>query len=209
MTMILDNRYHRGFATERLDSNQEPRIRNDAHGYYIMSLSENTKVYFDDYYSFLEKTFAKAKAERQLLTRKIEETPPDRTETLSFYRARGVVVDLLLKTIIKFYSDGSNLGIIMSPWCFGTVMLEKIEVYRDRLSKGEVTDRNVPEYPYYVIKYLDEVYKTTLLELFDFPEKAFLMRWQYSELLKRYSRILTEITTSLQSVLTTIKNNGS
>ncbi|MEW5994715.1 MAG: hypothetical protein AB1744_09990, partial [Candidatus Zixiibacteriota bacterium] len=105
--------------------------------------------------------------------------------------------------------DGANLGVVMSPWCFGTVMLEKVETYRDRLSKGEISDSNVPDYPYYVVRYIDEIYKVTLLELFDFPEKAFQMRWQYSELLKRYSRMLTEITNSLQSVLTTIKNYGS
>ena len=94
----------------------------------------------------------------------------------------------------------------MTPWCFGTVMLEKIEVYRERLSKGEVDDPNVPEYPFYVVNYIDETYKVILLEMFDFPEQAFQMRWQYSELLKRYSKILTNITTSLNSVMNTIKN---
>ncbi len=67
----------------------------------------------------------------------------------------------------------------------------------------------MPDYPYYVIRYIDEIYKSVLLELFDFPEKAFEMRWQYSELLKRYSKILTNITTSLHSVLGMIKNYGA
>ncbi len=206
---MLDNRFQRGFSPERLASTKEPKIRKDDRGYFIMSLSENTKVYFEDYYRFLEKTYAKALAERQKLDEKLKQISPEKTETISYYRAKGVIVDLLLRTIIRFYTDGANLGVIMTPWCFGTVMLEKVEVYRDRLSKGEVNDPNVPEYPYYVIKYIDEIYKTTLLEIFDFPEKAFQMRWQYSELLKRYSKILTEITNSLQSVLTTIKNYGS
>ena len=206
---MLDGRYQRGFSSTRLASTQEPKVRKDDRGYFIMSLSENTKVYFEDFYKFLEMTYAKAQAESSSLTEKLQQTPLEKTETLSYYRAKGVVVDLLLRTIIKFYTDGANLGVVMTPWCFGTVLLEKVEVYRDRLSKGEVRDRNIPEYPYYVIKYMDEIYKATLLELFDFPQKAFQMRWQYSELLKRYSKILTEITSSLQSVLMTIRNYGS
>lgn len=206
---MLDNRYHRGFSEERLTSIQEPRVRKDDNGFFLMSLSENTKVYFEDYYRFLERTFAKAKAERSRLNEKLFTTPADRAETQAYYRARGVIVDVLLRTIIRFYTDGANFGVVMTPWCFGTVMLEKIEVYRDRIARGEVDDTNIPDYPYYTIRYMDEIYKPTLLELFDFPEKAFHMRWQYSELLKRYSRILSDITTSLNSVLGTIKNYGS
>jgi len=47
-----------------------------------------------------------------------------------------------------------------------------------------------------------------LLELLDFPEEAFKMRWQYSELLKRYSGILSNITTQLQSVLANVRQLG-
>ena len=206
---MIEGRFHRGFSPERLAASKEPKVRKDDKGYFIMSLSEKSKVYFDDYYKFLEKTYAKARAERSHLNEKLFTTPTENIETLSYYRARGVIVDILIKTIIRFYTDGANLGIIMTPWCFGTVMLEKIEVYRNRISKGEVEDSNIPEYPYYVIRYIDETYKTTLLEMFDFPEKAFQMRWQYSELLKRYSRILNDITSSLNSVLVTIKNYGA
>ncbi|MFH1686023.1 MAG: hypothetical protein ABIE70_00705 [bacterium] len=206
---MLEGRYKRGFATDRLTSVTEPRIQKDDKGFFLMSLSENTKVYIDDYYGFLESTYARARAERIALDSKLSTIDAGSLETLSYYRARGVIVDLLMKTIIRFYTDGANLGVIMSPWCFGTVILEKTEVYRDRLGKGEVNDPNVPDYPYYVIRYLDEVYKTTLLELFDFPEQAFQMRWQYSELLKKYSKILTNITGSLNSVLGMIKNYGS
>jgi hypothetical protein len=207
--LMLDGRYQRGFSLERLASTKEPKVRKDDQGYFIMSLSENTKVYFDDFYCFLELTYAKAKAEQQSLTEKLARAPQRNAEAIAYYRAKGVIVDLLLRTAIQFYTDGANLGIIMTPWCFGTVLLEKIEVYRDRLARGEVHDANIPDYPYYVIKYIDEIYKATLLELFDFPEKAFQMRWQYSELLKRYCQILTEITSSLHSVLLTIKNYGS
>jgi hypothetical protein len=67
----------------------------------------------------------------------------------------------------------------------------------------------LPEYSYYVVRYLDEVYRKTLLDIFEFPDKAFSMRWQYSELLKRYSKALSNISTSLQSVMMLVKSYGT
>jgi len=206
---MLEGRYQRGFSPERLAADQEPKVRNDERGYYIMSLSENTRVYFNDFYSFLEISYERASATRKSLDEKIAATSDDSAETLSYYRANGVIVDLLMRTIRRFYTDGSNLGVVMTPWCFGTVVLEKVEVYRDRLSKGEVSDSNVLDYPYDIVKYIDEIHKIVLLGLFDFPEKAFQMRWQYSEILRRYSGILSDITSRLQSVLSTVKNLGA
>ncbi|MEW6410902.1 MAG: hypothetical protein AB1483_00350 [Candidatus Zixiibacteriota bacterium] len=206
---MLEGRYQRGFSNERLAECTDPRVRKDETGYYTMSLSENTKVYFDDFYRFLELTYDNAQRHRDELTLKIANTPITHEETMAYYRAKTVIVDILMKAIRRFYCDGGNFGIVMTPWCFGTVVLEKIEVYKERLSKGEVDDPNIPEYPFYVIKYIEEIYKVTLLELFDFPENAFHMRWQYSELLRRYSKILTNITDSLNSVLNTVKNYGS
>jgi hypothetical protein len=204
--LMLDGKYQRGFSFERLDATSEPKVRKDEGGFYIMTLSENTKVYFDDFYRFLERVFERADLERQILNQKIADTTPDCTETLAYYRARGVIIDQIRKGVLRFYTDGSTFGVVMTPWCFGTVMLERIEAYRERVSKGEIDDTNIPDYPYYVVQYLDEIGKSTLLELFDFPEEAFQMRWQYSELLKKYSTILTSITGSLKSVLDSIRN---
>ena len=205
---MLEGKFQRGFSYERLASTTEPKVRRDDIGFYMMTLSENTKVYFDDYYRFLERVYNRACLEKDLIEQKIADTLPENSETISYYRARGVILDQVKKGVLRFYTDGSTFGVIMTPWCFGTVMLEKIESYRDRLSRGDAIDSNVPEYPYYVVQYLDEITKITLLELFDFPEEAFQMRWQYSELLKRYSGILTSITGSLKSVLDSIKNKS-
>jgi len=206
---MLEQRYHRGFSTERLVKEQEPRVNKDEQGYYIMSLSENVKVYIEDFYNFLESTYNRAAAEKKALDEKIENTPQANSETLTYYRSNAVIVGLVMRTIRRFYTDGSNLGVIMTPWCFGTVVLEKVEVYRERISKGEVRDDNVVGYPYDIVRYMDEIHKTVLLELFDFPEKAFEMRWQYSEILRRYSRILSDITGRLQAVLSTVKSFGT
>jgi hypothetical protein len=203
---MLEGKYYRGFSEERLAAGTEPKVRRDDKGYYIMSLSENAKIYFEDFYRFIEDTYQNALAERDIIEGKIFGTKESKSETMAFYRAKLVIANQLLVTLRRFYTDGSNFGVIMTPWCFGTVMLEKIEVYRDRISKGDVRDADLGDYPYDVVRYIDEIYKTVLLELFDFPEEAFKMRWQYSELLKRYSRMLSDITTSLQSVIRSVKN---
>lgn len=207
--IVLDGRYQRGFSRERLAATKEPKVRSDERGFYIMTLSENTRVYFDDYYEFLRTVYDRALKDKERVIERIATTAKDNAETLAYYRARGVILDLVMRTVLRFYTDGSNLGVVMTPWCFGTVILEKVEVYRDRLSKGEIDDPNIPDYPYYVIKYMDEIYRATLLEIFGFPEQAFQMRWQYSELLKRYSKVLTDITGSLQSVIRSVKNIGT
>lgn len=203
---MLEGKFQRGFTTERLASTIEPRVRQDDGGYYLETLSEQVKVYFEDFYTFLEQVYDRCESEIEVLRDKIADTSPDNSETLSYYRARIIIVSVVRKAALNFYMDGSNFGVIMTPWCFGTVALEKIEVYRERLGRGEAQDPYAPSYPYYVIKYMDEICKATLLDLFDFPEKAFQMRWQYSELLRRYSKVLSKINESLETVLLRIKN---
>ena len=206
---MLDNKFKRGFHSEKLESVNEPKVHKDTGGHFIYTLSENVKVYFDDYYLFLENVYERSSRELESIDSKLSEIDEDYTETLSFYRAKKIVVELIRRTILSFYTDGSNFGVIMTPWCFGTVVLEKTELYRERLAKGDIQDSNIPEYPYYVIKYMDEIYKKALLDIFDFPTDAFKMRWQYSELLKRYSKVLSNITSSLNSVLLMVKNYGT
>lgn len=205
--MLADN-YKRGFTIEKLKTVPEPRIKYDEGGFYIMTISENVKVYIDDYYKFLEESYDKCMAELTRIERKLNGFGPEWTETAAFYAAARIILNIVARTIRSFYTDGTNFGVIMTPWCFGTVLLEKVEAYRDRLTKGQVADEQIPENPFYVVRYLDEVYKKTLLDLFEFPEEAFKMRWQYSELLKRYSTALRNITGSLQSVMMIIKSYG-
>lgn len=196
----------RGFPPSRLANQSEPKVKKDGRGFYIMTLSENIKVYFEDYYQFLELLGAKCSIELDRLRIKIDTCPATHPETLAYYRARRIIVELLFKNIRSFYSDRQNLGVIMTPWCFGTVILEKVEMYRDRLSRGEVSHQDVGEYPYDVIRYMDEIHATVLMDIFEFPPKAFSMRWQYSELIRRYSDVLSNVTTSLQNILHLVKS---
>jgi hypothetical protein len=205
--MLAEN-YTRGFTEEKLKTVNEPRVKYDTGGFYIMTISENVKVYFEDYYSFLELSYDKCMAELADLEQKLNSLSSEWTETVACYNAKRTILQILAKTIRSFYTDHSNYGVIMSPWCFGTVVLEKVESFRDRLTRGQVAEEKIPDNPYYVVRYMDEIHKKTLLDLFDFPEEAFKMRWQYSELLKRYSKVLNNITGSLQSVMMIIKSYG-
>lgn len=208
---MLNNGIQRGFPEKWLSTVTEPRVHKDQGGHFIYSISENSKVYFEEFYQFLEETEKKCLAELGVLNYKLNRVPEDHQETFSYYRARKIVVEQLLKTVYSFYSDATNLGVIMSPWCFGTVVLEKIEIYKERLTKGEATDANLPDFPYSVFSYLNEIYRKALLEVLGFPPEAFAMRWQYSELLKRYSKVLSDVNGSLQQILQTVKTrwNGS
>lgn len=203
--MLAEN-YKRGFTEEKLKTIPEPRIKYDQGGFYIMTISENVKVYIEDYYRFLETTYDKCMAELARIEKKMSDFGKDWTETTAYYTACRTILQLVAKSIRSFYTDGSNLGVIMTPWCFGTVTLEKVETYRDRLAKGQVAEEQLPDNHFYVIRYMDEIYKKTLLDLYEFPEEAFKMRWQYSELLKRYSKVLHNITGSLQSVIMILKS---
>lgn len=203
---MLSDGSQRGFTEEVIRKLRDPRLGRDEGGSYTYTTSENVKVYFDDFYKFLEKTELRALQELKTLNEKISGTAPEYEETLAFYRAKKIIVEQLIKNIHYYYSDSSNISSIMTPWCFGTVVLEKIEIYRDRISKGLVQDPNIPDYPFYVLQYMDEIYKKVLLEIFGFPEKAFSMRWQYTELLKRYSKVLSNVSSSLQNVLSMIKS---
>jgi hypothetical protein len=208
---MLSNGFQRGFPEKWLSTVTEPRVHKDQRGHFIFSISENAKVYFEEFYQFLEEIEKKCLVELGVLNFKLNRTSEDHQDTLAYYRARKIVVEQLLKTIYSFYSDDTNLGVIMSPWCFGTVVLEKIEIHKERLMKGEATDPNLPDFPFYVFSYLNEIYKKALLEVLGFPPEAFAMRWQYSELLKRYSKVLSDVNSSLQQILQTVKSrwNGS
>jgi len=205
---MLSDGIERGFPPERLKRVKEPKVHKDDGGFFIFTLNENAKVYFEDFYQFLEKVEKRCLKEKRELEKKIIEFDPERTETLSYYRARKIIIDLVLKNVYSFYGDSGNLGVIMTPWCFGTVILEKVESYKEMLSCGEIQDFNIPEYPYFVLKYLDEIYKKTLLEIFDFPEKAFKVRWQYTEMFKRYAKLLPDIIGGLETILLLIKSSS-
>jgi hypothetical protein len=205
MTKSLSIGVKRGFPEEWLKKQKEPKIKKDEKGYYLYTVNENAKVYLEDFYNFLEKVEKRCMEEMKSLRERINDCDPQRQETLAYLNARKIIVEVILKNVYGYYGDDTNLGVIMSPWCFGTVILEKVESYKERLSRGQLLDSNLPEYPYYVLRYIDEIYKKTLLEVFEFPDEAFSVKWQYTEILKRYSRVLSDITATLTNIISLVK----
>ncbi len=199
----------RGFPEDKLKKTKEPLVKKDEKGFYIFTVNENLKVYFEDFYAFLEGLERKCLDDLGKIKAKIDHCDSRCEETKAFFCARKIIVELVLKNLYGYYGDDSTLGVIMSPWCFGTVVLEKVENYKERLSRGELLDVNLPEYPYLVLRYVDEIYRKTLVELFEFPPEAFSVKWQYTEPLKRYARILSDITTNLKSILILVKEENS
>ena len=199
----------RGFPEDKLKKAKEPLVKKDDKGFYIFTVNENLKVYFEDFYAFLEGLERKCLDDLRKTKDKIESCDSRCEETKAFFCARKIIVELVLKNLYGYYGDDSTLGVIMSPWCFGTVVLEKVENYKERLSRGELLDVNLPEYPYLVLRYVDEIYRKTLVELFEFPPEAFSVKWQYTEPLKRYARILSEISINLKNILILVKEENS
>ena len=206
---MLTNGIKRGFPKERLKKIKEPKVHKDEGGYFILTINENTKIYFDDFYAFLEKAEKRCLAEKKRIQDKMIECDPHKMETLSYYRAKKILVDLILRSVYTFYGDSSSFAVIMSPWCFGTVILEKIEHYKELIAKGEINSPEISENPYFILKYMDEIFKKTLMEMLDLPAEAFKVKWQYTDLLKRYSKLLGGVITTLETILTWVKAQGT
>jgi len=197
LDMTLNEMYTKGF-----NSTTDPLIQKDSVGYFIESLSENQVVYLDDYYRFLEIIHARCEKEiEKTRVQLIELVEADSPELTGYLSAKIIIQKHIVKTIIRFYTEKSLHGVIMTPWCFGTIMLEKVEVLTEKIRKGEVSGPDIGKYPFYVLQYLDEASKNILLDTFSFPPKAFECRWQYTTILKRYAEILEDIRTTLNRVI--------
>ena len=195
----------RGFSEEKLRKTREPMVKKDTEGYYLYTVNEGAKVYFDNFYAFLEGVERRSLKELQRLKEKIDRCDEKCEETRAYCYARKIIVEVVLNNVFGYYGDDSTFGVIMTPWCFGTVILEKIEIYKERLSRGELPDVNLPENPYLVLRYIDEVYKKTVLDLFELPLEAFSIKWQYTDLLKRLGRAFSDACANLTDILALIR----
>jgi hypothetical protein len=197
----------RGFSNGKLKKTKEPKIKNDEGGYHIYTVNEGVKVYFEDFYTFLEGIEGRCLSELVSLREKMDRCDPRCEETRAYYCARKIIVEVVLKNVYGYYGDDSTLAVIMTPWCFGTVLLEKVENYKERLSRGELLDVNIPECPYLVLRYIDEIYKKNLLELLELPMEAFSIKWQYAELLKHFAKVLSDILGNLSNILSLVREH--
>mgnify|MGYP001608900056 FL=1 len=66
---MIDSMYEPGFRPNVGISDH--RIQKDDKGYFAISLSEGTKVYLHDYYTFLETTYNRAAQELEVTKNKL------------------------------------------------------------------------------------------------------------------------------------------
>lgn len=203
------SRIKRGFPPDKLKKIKEPKVHKDEGGYYVFTMNENAKVYFEDFYTFLEEAEKRCLEEKRQLQEKMMKCDPHRLETSSYYTARKIILDLILKNLYGFYGDSSSFGVIMSPWCFGTVILEKIEQHKELIARGEVDDPKLSEDSYFVLRYIEEIYRKTLLEMLGLPPEAFKIKWQYTDVLRRYTKLLGGVASSLEAILIWVKSHGT
>ena len=94
--MLAEN-YKRGFTEEKLKSVPEPRVKYDTGGFYIMTISENVKVYFEDYYAFLESSYDKCMAGLSEIEQKLNSFGSEWTETVAYYTAARTILQIVAK----------------------------------------------------------------------------------------------------------------
>lgn len=195
----------RGFTEEKLERIKEPRVKKDEGGYYVYTVNEGVKVHIGDFYSFLEQVEIACLNDLRSLKEKMLRCDPKCDETLAYYSARKIIVEVILKNVYGYYGDDSSLAVIMSPWCFATVVLEKVINYRERLSRGAVPDVNLRESPYHVLRYIDEVHKRTILDMLGLPPEALRYKWQYTELLKSFVKVFSNVHDNLANILALVR----
>jgi hypothetical protein len=205
MEKTLNIGIKRGFSTERLRKIKDPRVKRDQGGFYLHTVNENVKIYFEEFYAFLEKVEENCLDELRDLREKMLSCEKKMQETQAYYCARKIVVEIILKNVYGYYGEDSSFTVIMSPWCFGTVLLEKIINYKERLARGEIPDVNIKESPYQILRYVDEICKRTVLDMLSLPPQALQYKWQYTELLKNFTKVFSGIYENLTNILSVVR----
>ena len=172
-------RASRGLSDELLENLADREvIGEDEGGFFLYTISEDAKVYFEEAYRFLEQSHQRcreylAKLEEDMV-RGVEDTG-----TLLRLQARREVVRRLLDFLENCYTTTDDLTFIMSPRCYATFFLESIE----ELDHTEIEDRTLP---LAVLDFIQEEAPDLVLELLDLPPEALSKRWQYMELARRF-----------------------
>ncbi|MGB2769573.1 MAG: hypothetical protein WBC88_07580, partial [Candidatus Zixiibacteriota bacterium] len=100
----------RGFSEEKLRKTNEPKVKKDDGGYYLYTVNEGAKVYFEDFYAFLEGVEGKSLKELKGLKEKIECCDAKCEETQAYYYARKIIIEVVLKNAYGYYGDDSTFG---------------------------------------------------------------------------------------------------
>ncbi len=181
------NVHRRGFPLsklERLYNNNV--IHYDSGGYYLFQ--ETYKIYFNDFYRFLEYVESRAMRKLNLINQKLALPFIFSKEAEMQLIARKIILDIFFNLLYMHYEEGNNLNLIMPEWCFGTLVLETVINIEVLVKDGEYEIINTPE-P--VLEIVPEIGKDFLLDIFEFPEEAFMEMWHHN-ILDRRPTYITE-----------------
>ena len=174
---VLD-RASRGLSDELLENLADREIiGEDEGGFFLYTILEDAKVYFEEAYGFLEQSHQRC---REYLAKLEEDMAKgvDDAETLLRLQACREVARRLLDFLEDCYTNSNDLTFIMSPRCYATFFLEGTE----ELDHAEIEDRTLP---LAVLDLIREEASDLVLELLDLPPEALSKRWQYVELARR------------------------
>jgi hypothetical protein len=134
---MLKNGMERGFTESELDQLwKQEIIGRDSRGYYIHTAYENDKVYFEDYYRFLEKI--ELKSLNMIESANWSISQEDKRDKLIRLYAEKLILLKILDLIQIHYSHYEGLELVLSPeafWEYAALSIESIQdsIPRDRL----------------------------------------------------------------------------
>jgi len=194
----------RGFDGENALRNVN--IKRDKGGLYVMTATENEKVYLDDFYNLLTATAKKAEMTWEELPKKLQDATGQ--EIRAYYISRRLIASLVLYTVRRFYTS-SEYEDIMTPWCFASLcrwllleeIVDKINTTND-INNVFGSKLDHVDNPVLIVRYIKESGKTTLREIFQLPEEVFNHDWHFMEIWRKYTISCRETEESLNRVMT-------
>lgn len=134
---MLKNGMERGFTEQELDQLWEQEIiGRDSHGYYVHNAYENDKVYFEDYYLFLEKI--EVKSLNMIESANWSISKEDKRDKLIRLYAEKLILLKILDLIQTHYSRYEGLELILSPKAFWEYAALSIESIQDSIPRSRL-----------------------------------------------------------------------
>lgn len=160
---MLENGTERGFSQYELDQLWDQEIiGQDEEGYYVHSAYENSKVYFEDFYQFLEKIEAKCLSMIESANWSISQE--DKRDRITELYAEKLILLKVLELIRNHYGFYQGLEFIAPPQAFAQYAIWNIESIEENIPQDRLEgNRNVAE----VLEKVKEIYGDILGEILE------------------------------------------
>ena len=184
---MLTTGKERGLTKDKLATIfQNNIIAKDNNGFFLYTINENKKVYFEQFYRFLEKVEKKCQQELNTVREELDEVDKPGEEKRAYLLAKQAILIILLDRIEFHYTDKTNLESIVSEWCFGTMVYEIVRDVDALFEYNFTFEIDFGKKPALVTDKIEQICRKTLLDIFKFPDRAFDNMWQYMDLVNRF-----------------------